>query len=64
MIKGYGDKLRALRGEKTIEKVAGDLKISYSALAMYEHEYRIPRDDVKVKIADYYHTTVQSIFFD
>lgn len=64
MKSGYGSKLRALRGDKTIEKVAEDLEISYSALAMYEHEDRIPRDDVKVKIADYYHTTVQSIFFD
>lgn len=64
MKKGYGDKLRALRGEKTIEKVADDLKISYSALAMYEHEERRPRDFIKVKIADYYHTTVQAIFFD
>ena len=64
MKKGYGDKLLALRGEKTIKKVADDLKISYSALAMYEHEERIPRDFIKVKIADYYHTTVQAIFFD
>nr|DAE59471.1 MAG TPA: hypothetical protein [Caudoviricetes sp.]DAK89788.1 MAG TPA: hypothetical protein [Caudoviricetes sp.]DAZ21113.1 MAG TPA: hypothetical protein [Caudoviricetes sp.] len=31
---------------------------------MYECGERIPRDSVKVKLAQYYEKTVQSIFFD
>jgi len=60
----YGKRLVALRGDKTQEKVAKDLGISTSALAMYETEQRIPRDEVKIALAKYYETTVQAIFFD
>ena len=60
---GYGDKLRKLRGSKSQENVAKDLGISLSALAMYETEQRMPRDEIKVKLANYYNRTVQFIFF-
>lgn len=58
-----GNKLRDLRGEMTLEKVAADLGISVSALNMYELGNRIPRDEIKIKIADYYKTSVDSLFF-
>ena len=58
-----GAKLRGLRGNKTQKEVAADLKITKSALAMYERDERVPRDEIKVRIADYYGETVQSIFF-
>lgn len=58
-----GQKLKALRGEKTQKEVARDLNITKSALAMYERDKRVPRDEIKVRIADYYGETVQSIFF-
>ena len=32
-------------------------------LAMYEQGERIPRDDIKIKIASYYNRTVDFIFF-
>lgn len=57
-------KLVLLRGEKTREEVSADLKISCSALGMYEQGNRIPRDEIKIKIAKYYGTTVQDIFFN
>ncbi|PAD70853.1 transcriptional regulator [Bacillus sp. 7586-K] len=57
-------KLISLRGEKPREKVAIDLNISISALQMYENGQRIPKDEIKVRIADYYNTTVQDIFFN
>ena len=57
-------KLAALRGERSQEKVARDLGISVSALSMYEQGNRIPRDEIKIKIAEYYGQTVQSIFFE
>lgn len=58
-----GAKLRALRGEKTQKKVAEDLGITKSALAMYERDERVPRDEIKVRIAEYYGETVQFLFF-
>ncbi len=62
--KKIGKRLIELRGNKTREEVAIDLKISYSALQMYENGERIPRDEIKIKIANYYSVSVQSIFFD
>lgn len=60
--KKLGDKLRELRGESTLQKVAADLGISTSALTMYETGKRIPRDEIKVKIARYYGVGID-IFF-
>lgn len=62
--KKIGDKLIALRGNKTKEQVCFELGISFSALRSYEAGVRIPKDEIKIKIANYYHTTVASIFFD
>ena len=59
----YARRLRELRGDKTQEKVAKDLNISQSSYAMYENGQRIPSDEKKIKLAEYYSTTVQDIFF-
>lgn len=56
-------KLVELRGEKTREQVAVDLNISYSSLVSYENGDRTPRDEVKIRIANYYKTPVEDIFF-
>lgn len=56
-------RLLALRGERSREQVAKDLGISVSAIAMYENGDRIPRDEIKMKIAAYYHESVEQIFF-
>lgn len=58
-----GSRLRALRGEKSAEIIAKELGISVSALFMYERGERIPRDQIKLRLASYYGTTVQDIFF-
>lgn len=58
-----GAKLLKLRGEKTRSEVADALKISQSALAMYESGQRIPRDNIKIRIADYYEKPIYEIFF-
>ena len=55
--------LKTLRGNRTIREVAGAVGISPSALAMYENGHRTPRDEVKVKLSDFYMTPVQDIFF-
>ena len=59
-----GEKLKNLRGNKSQATVARDLMISDSALSAYETDERVPRDDVKVRIAKYYGETVQAIFFN
>lgn len=58
-----GKKLKKLRGNRTIKEVSSAIGISSSALSMYEQGNRIPRDKIKTKIAKYYHSTVQEIFF-
>ena len=58
-----GERLRKARGEKTVRQVALDCGISYSALSMYEIGQRMPKDSVKVKLARYYNTSVEALFF-
>lgn len=58
-----GEKLRKLRGTRSSAEVSAALGISRSALSMYENGNRIPRDEVKVAIANYYKVPVQDIFF-
>ncbi len=58
-----GKRIRALRGDIPLKIVADDLGISVSALGMYETGKRIPRDEIKVKIAQYFKTSVEAIFF-
>lgn len=56
-------RLIALRGSQSREKTAADLGISLSAVTMYEKGQRIPRDEIKEKIADYYGVSIEDIFF-
>ena len=58
-----GEKLKILRGEKSQRKVAEELGVSFSSYGKYERNERVPRDDIKKKIAKYFKTSVQDIFF-
>lgn len=58
------ERLVSLRGKRTREEVAKAVGISLSAMAMYENGYRIPRDETKIKLADYYGVSVEQIFFN
>ena len=62
--KEIGQRVRELRGKRGFRSTAAQLGISSSSLAMYERGERIPRDEVKSKIAKFYGQTVQVIFFD
>ena len=62
--KAISDRLVSLRGSKTQDVVADAIGISKSALSMYECGERIPRDEIKIKIAEYYNLTVGEIFFE
>lgn len=61
--KEIGKRLVDLRGSKTQEQVAKAVGISVSALSMYECGDRIPRDYIKIALANYYNKSVQEIFF-
>lgn len=61
--KAMGEKLRKLRGMKPRKEVAEACGISVSALAMYEAGERVPRDEVKIRLAAYYNRSVNYIFF-
>lgn len=52
-----------LRGSKSRAEVAAALNLSVSAVAMYENGDRIPRDETKLKIAEYYGKSVEEIFY-
>ena len=58
------ERLVKKRGDRSRETVALAVGVSVSAIAMYETGARIPRDQVKIRLADYYGTTVQELFFN
>ncbi len=62
--KEIGECLKTLRGEIKPSKVCTDLNISRSALTMYETGKRIPRDEIKAKLAQYYKSSIEFIFFN
>lgn len=57
------EKLIKARGNQSREEVSNAIGVSLSAITMYETGARIPRDEIKVKLADYYKTTVQALFY-
>ena len=60
-----GNRLRGIRTERgeTAEDVAKSIGVSASAIAMYEIGQRIPRDEIKIRIAEHFGMSVESIFF-
>jgi DNA-binding XRE family transcriptional regulator len=56
-------KIKALRGERSQKEVAAAVGISISALGMYETGKRVPKDSIKKRLAAYFQTTVEDIFF-
>lgn len=61
-----GQKIKSLRENLgyTPEKVADDIGVSISSYCKYEAGKRIPRDEVKEKIANYFNRSVGFIFFN
>lgn len=58
-----GQRLRALRGSRTLEDVANALEVSTMAVSLWERGERMPNDTMKVKIANFYKKSVMTIFF-
>lgn len=57
------ERLIKARGDKKREEVAAAIEVSLSAITMYENGERVPRDETKIKLAEYYNKTVQELFF-
>lgn len=57
------ERLIKARGDKKREEVAAAIGVSLSAITMYENGERVPRDETKIKLAEYYNKTVQELFF-
>lgn len=56
-------KLKALRGDRSQKEVADACGITAMAISQYEQAERIPNDNIKIKLAAYYNSTVENIFF-
>lgn len=61
--KAVGERLRALRGERTLEEVGKALDVTSMAVSLWERGERIPNDDLKIKIANFFGVPVTEIFF-
>lgn len=63
--KTYSSKLIELRKKKGVSraKLANELGISRSAVAMYERGERVPKDDIKIKLAKFYNKSIAFIFY-
>lgn len=61
--KKIGKRIRELRGETSAPEFAKAIGSSVSAIFMYESGERIPRDEVKIKIARYFGVSIESLFF-
>ena len=64
MINGYGKRLNTLRLAKgySMQDVCSATGISASSLSAYEAEQRIPRDEIKVRLAKFYNTAISELF--
>jgi transcriptional regulator with XRE-family HTH domain len=58
-----GQRLRRLRGDESLESVAKSIGISQKSLADYEAGRRVPRDEVKSRLASHYGQSVADLFF-
>ena len=60
-----GKRIKELRTQKGMTAVAlgAAFGTSASAINMYECGQRVPRDDMKIKIAEYFGMSVESIFY-
>ena len=64
-MKTVAERIKDARKAKgcTVEELAKACGITDSAVQMYECGQRVPRDSIKILMADYFGTTVQELFF-
>lgn len=59
-----GQRLRELRGERLQQEVADEVGVTKMAISAYENGERVPRDEIKIRLASYYGKSVETIFFN
>ena len=57
------ERLRELRGDKSQREVADAVGTTAMAISLYESGERVPRDEIKIRLASYYGTTVDALFY-
>lgn len=62
-VKELQKRLVDARGNRPRAEVARAIGVSVSALAMYETGARVPRDEIKERMAALYRTSVGALFF-
>ena len=64
-MKEFSEKLKMLRLKKglTQEELAKETGVGVSAISMYEQGNRIPRDEIKIRLAKFFEESVEYIFF-
>ena len=58
-----GNRLRGLRGSKKRAQVSRETGLSQARLGNYENGLRVPTDDAKILLANYYGVSVQDLFY-
>ena len=61
--KEIGKRLQDLRGKRSQEEVANACDISPAAVGMYERGERIPRDEIKIRLARYFGVSIEELFY-
>lgn len=63
MRSSIAQKLVQLRGNRTQDEIAKAIGVSRTAIMMYENGQRVPRDEIKVRLAQFYQVSVVDLFF-
>lgn len=58
-----GKRLRLLRGIRTRAEIERETGISQGRLGNYEHGTRVPTDEAKVILSNFYGMSVQELFY-
>ena len=61
--RAIGDRLRQLRGDRTQTAVAEAVGVTGMAISQYEAGTRIPSDEMKIRLADFYGVGIERLFF-
>lgn len=58
-----GERLRALRGARPQKEIGDAVGVTAMAISQYERGERVPSDNIKIALAQYFNSTVDAIFF-
>ena len=61
--KAIGARLRELRGDRSQREIANAIGVEVMTISNYERGERVPQDELKIGLANYFGKTVQEIFF-